>query len=216
MSNRLLEELHRHADCLVSMHTTMSAYDAEVFAAYKAPPKGSGVSEQLMLTCMAQFRPRFVLVMPDAARAADTTGHTHGSIDYQLLVAGKLAFMIELGGGGRCDNDHVRQGVEGLYGTIALLGLLDRPTVAQGSLTLVKDFRSITTSHGGLFRATARPGIELKAGEVYGRIIDLYGRVLNEARFDRPTGLVAIRRDPVIHFGERLCIAAVDYGSVSF
>ena len=216
MASRLLEELHRYADCLVSLHTTMSAYDAVVFAAYKTPPAGSGVSEPLMLKCMGQFGPRFVLVMPDAARAADTTGHTHGSIDYQILAAGKPAFMIELGGGGRCDNDHVRQAVEGLYGTAALLGLIDRPVTVQGRLMLVRDFRSVTTRCSGLFRASVQPGAELKAGEVYGRIIDLYGRVVEEARFDRPTGLVALRRDPVIHFGERLCIAAVDYGSISF
>ena len=147
MANRLLEELHRYADCLVSLHTTMSAYDAVVFAAYKTPPAGSGVSEHFMLRCMAQFRPRFVLVMPDVPRAADTTGHTHGSIDYQLLAAGKPAFMIELGGGGRCEPEYVRQGVEGLYATGALLGLVDLPVIADGNLTLVRDFRSITTTH---------------------------------------------------------------------
>jgi predicted deacylase len=215
IASRLLEVVQPHADCLVSLHTTMSSFDAVVFAAYKVPPRDSGVSEKLLLQCMAQFQPVFVCVMPDAARAGDTTGHTHGSIDYQMLKAGKPAFMIELGGGGRHDVGPIRQGVEGLLRTAAVLGLIERPIIPGGQLRLVRDFRSVTTDQGGLFRAARKPGPDvLKAGESFGQVINLYGRVESEPSFDRPASLIAVRRDPVAHFGDRLAIAAFGYETV--
>lgn len=211
IAHALNEIIRRHADILVSMHTTMASFDAVVFAAYKVPPQGSGVSEKTMLTCMAQFSPAFVCVMPDFARAGDTTGFTHGSIDYQMLRIGKPAFLIELGGGGRYDPDHVRQGIDGLTGTAALFGLIERTPKPHGRLLRVGDFRSVTTGKSGLFRASRRPGLdELKAGEPYGQIIDLHGRIVDEPAFDRSARLIAVRRDPVVHSGDRLSLAAFD------
>jgi predicted deacylase len=128
-----------------------------------------------------------------------------------MLRSGKPAFMIELGGGGHCNADIVRQGVEGLIGTAALLGLGGQPAAVADRLNVVRDFQSVTTSRGGLFRASARPGFEeLSAGQPYGRIVDLHGRPVEDASFDRPARLIAVRRDPVVHSGDRLAITAFD------
>lgn len=210
----LFAAVRAHADAFVSLHTTMAGFDAEVFAAYKAP-RDSRVSESLMLRCIAQFRPVFTCLMPEHARAADSTGDTSGSIDYQLLGLGKLAFMVELGGGGACDPTAVQQGVEGLYGTARLLGLLSGKPPATGPLLKVTEFRALTTGQGGLFRPAQPPGAAIHpAGAGYGTVIDLYGRVREVATCDRPYRLIATRRAPAVDTGDRLAIAALDWTTV--
>lgn len=203
-----------HADAFVSLHTTMAGFDAEVFAAYKAP-RDERVAEALMLRCIAQFRPAMVCLMPEHARPADSTGVTAGSIDYQLLGAGKLAIMVELGGGGWCDRAAVRQGVEGLTGTARLLGLLPGAAAAPGPMVKVTEFRALTTGAGGLFRPDLPPGATIHpAGTGYGTVIDLYGRTIETASCPRPYRLIATRRAPAVDTGDRLAIAAVDWAEI--
>ena len=205
----------RCADCFVSLHTTMASFDAVVFAAYKAP-RDDRVSEALMLRCMGQFRPAMVCLMPEHARPADSTGATAGSIDYQLLGAGRLAFMIELGGGGWCDPAAVAQGVEGLRGTARLLGLLPGAAAEVGALVKVTEFRALTTSAGGLFRPALPPGAAIQPADTpYGAVIDLFGREVEPATCDRPYRLIATRRAPAVDTGDRLAIAAVAWTETS-
>lgn len=205
------EIVNSAADHFVSLHTTSATFDSVVFAAYKEP-KHDKVSERLMLRCMAQFRPVFTCVMPEHPRAADATGVTAGSIDYQLLNAGKLAFMIELGSGGRFTPRHVKQGVEGLLGTAALLGLLPQDPLGSSSLTKVTEFRGLTTGKGGLFRPDLRPGCDRQeAGARYGRVIDLYGHTAENATLDKPYRLIAVRSHPTVDTGDRLAIAALNW-----
>ena len=204
------------ADALVSLHTTMASADAEPFAAYKAPPAGGAVTEAALLRLIGAFRPTLACLMPSHARPGDTTGHAAGTLDHLLLQAGRPAFMIELGGGGRCEPAHVAQGVAGLHGTAQLLGLLDGPAPALPErLIRVTHFRMPTAGTGGLFRARRRPadGV-VPAGEPFGEIIDLYGRPIERAAFDRPCRLIAVRRDPAVHFGDRLAIAALEWDEV--
>lgn len=204
-----------HADCLVSLHTTMASFDAVLFAAYKAPTDDR-VSSALMMRCIAQFRPAFVCLMPDHARPADSTGVTAGSIDYQLLRAGKLAFMIELGGGGVCHPPTIRQGVEGLIGTARVLGMLPGQAAPGGRLLQVTDFRALTTGAGGLFRVSLPPArAQLAAGTAYGTVIDLYGKTIETATCDRPFQLIAVRRAPAVDTGDRLAIAAVAWTEIA-
>lgn len=204
----------RYADCLVSMHTTMSTFNAVVFAAYKVP-RDARVSEALMLRCMGQFNPTFVLPMPDHARPGDSTGVTAGSIDFQILALGKLAFMIELAGGGVCDEAVVAQGVGGLYGTARILGMLPGAPAPAAPLTKVTLFRGLTCNHGGLFRAAHPAGAAIHAAGVpFGTIVDLYGRQLEAATAASDYRIIAMRRAPAVDTGDRLVIAALEWCEV--
>lgn len=206
------------ADALVSFHTMNSAFDCEPFAVYKHAAQADGVPEQQVLSLLAHFAPTCACLMPLHARAGELPGHLAGALDYWMLQAGKPAFMIELGAGGRVNEAHVAQGVRGLQGLAAALGLgpaaADAPSPAR-ELVRVSHYQHVTCTRGGLFERLAEPDTLLAAGQPYGRILDPYGRVLETLAFPAPARLIGVRRDPVVHSGDRVAFVAHAWDTVA-
>lgn len=211
---KLYAEVSACADALVSMHSMGTPFDCEPFAVYKIASSG-GVDEMTQLRLLAQFGPGYACYMPVHSRPGELPGHLAGSIDYQLLESGKPAFMIELGAGGRYDPRHVKQGVEGMSGVAGVLGMLPGAQRKVKSVVRVKRYQHVTCTRGGLFRAARRPDTALAANEVYGEIIDLHGRVVESLSIDHPVRLIGIRRDPVVHSGERVSFVAHEWDEVA-
>ncbi len=211
---KLFEAVSGCADALVSMHTMGTPFDCSPFAVYKVASTG-GIDEMTLLKMLAQFEPGYACYMPVHSRPGELPGHLAGSIDYQLLEAGKPSFMIELGAGGRRDEQHVKQGVEGMAGVAGLLGMLEGATRPVKTVRRVKRYQHVTCTRGGLFRASKRPDAVLGAGEVYGEIIDLHGKVVETLSIDHPVRLIGIRRDPVVHSGERVSFVAHEWDDVA-
>ncbi|MCK9511144.1 MAG: succinylglutamate desuccinylase/aspartoacylase family protein [Pigmentiphaga sp.] len=201
------------ADALVSFHTMGPAFDCEPFAVFKQAPAHAGVSESDVLRLLAHFEPGCACLMPLELRAGELPGHLAGALDYWMLEAGKPAFMIELGAGGRLDNRHVAKGVQGLKGMAGALGLFPGASAgaAPASLVRVNRYQHVTCASGGLFERLAEPDTELRSGQAYGRIMDLYGRVTETLSFSTPARLIGIRRDPVVHSGDRVAFVAHEW-----
>lgn len=211
LAHAMTEAMAGCADLLVSFHTVGPAFDSEPFAIYKQSSAHGAPDETELLALLAQFEPICACLMPLEHREGELPGHLAGAIDYWMLESGRPAFMIELGAGGRIDAEHVRRGVQGLTGLAQKMGILDGATPVNGSMLRVTQYRHATCAHGGLFRRVAEPTSMLAAGEPYGRITDLHGNVVETLSFDQPALLVAVRRDPVVHSGDRVCFAALQW-----
>jgi predicted deacylase len=209
----LTQAIDGAADALISLHTMGTPFECPPFAVYKLtePPK---VDEKALLRLISQFRPDCACWMPVHLRPGELPGHLAGAIDWQMLQAGKPAFMIELGAGGRCTPEHVRQGVEGLYGAARLLGLLDGKPLAAASVIKVSRYQHVTCSGGGLFRALVRPGSVVSAGTAWGEIIDLHGHRVETAVAANTLRVVGVRREPVVHSGDRIGFVAHEWDEV--
>lgn len=207
------------ADVLVSMHSMGTPFDCLPFAVYKLPSKPGANELKLLelelLRLLAQFQPGHACYMPVHLRPGELPGHLAGSIDYRMLESGKPAFMIELGAGGRCDPEHVQQGIAGFRGVAGLLGMLDGAARPVKSVNRVKRYQHVTCRRGGLFRGFKRPGATLAAGEPYGEILDLHGRRIESLAIANPAQLIGIRRDPVVHSGERVSFVAHEWDEVA-
>lgn len=203
------------ADLLVSFHTMGAAFDCEPFAVYKQSSAPGAPDETGLLALLAQFAPRCACLMPIEQREGELPGHLAGSIDYWMLQSGKPAFMIELGAGGRIHAGHVKQGVLGLAGVARMLGILPGAADDAGPVMRVTRYRHATCARGGLFRRAAEPDTMLAAGQPYGHISDLYGNVVETLSFEQPALLVGVRRDPVVHSGDRVAFAAVQWDQMA-
>ncbi|MBN9428491.1 MAG: succinylglutamate desuccinylase/aspartoacylase family protein [Burkholderiales bacterium] len=203
------------ADLLVSFHTMGSAFDCRPFAVYKQSSAPGAPDEAGLLVLMAQFAPSCACWMPIELREGELPGHLAGAIDYWMLEAGKPAFMIELGAGGRVDAEHVKQGVRGLTGVARKLGIVRGAAEADSPPLRVTRYRHATCARGGLFRRAAEPDTMLAAGQAYGHITDLYGKVVETLSFEQPALLVGVRRDPVVHSGDRVAFAALQWDRVA-
>jgi predicted deacylase len=208
----LTQALEGCADALVSLHTMGTPFECSPFAVYKLAPN---VGEKTLLGLIAQFRPSCACWMPVHMRPGELPGHLAGAIDWQMLQAGKPAFMVELGAGGRCTPEHVHQGVNGLTGVARMLGLLEGKPLEAASVVKVSRYEHVTCSRGGLFRALASPGQTLAAGAAWGEIIDLHGHRVETVVAPNAIRVVGVRREPVVHTGDRVGFVAHEWAEIN-
>lgn len=201
------------ADVVVNLHTMGTTFDADPYAVYKVHPNGR-VSEEALLSLVVPFAPAVACRMNVAGGTGELPGNLSGALDFQCLDRGQIAFMVELGGGGRLVPEHVAQGITGFEGLARRLGLLPGAAVAPAELRQVTKRRHVTCAEGGIFRAFARPAIIIPAGQPLGEVMDLHGVVREQVTLPFDALVIGIRRDPVVHFGDRVAFVAEHWSNV--
>src|SRR5260370_26444801 len=147
---------------MINMHTMSPPFEAEVYAVYKVHPNGL-VNENDLLRLIAPFKPSVACRMSVEPGKGELPGNIAGAFDYQMDALGIPAFMIELGAGGRATPEDIRQGIEGFFGVARELKMLEGSN-GMHKMRRVTKRGDITFKHGGLFRASRKPGETVKAG----------------------------------------------------
>lgn len=215
LAHALIGQFRGVADMLVSLHTMNPLFDSRLYCVYKVHPD-SGVSEQDQLKALSAFNPN-VACRQNVAGAGELPGNVAGGIDYQALAAGIPAFMAELGGGSRYEAHNVEAAVLGFRRLAAQLGILpalagDQPPT---SVRRVTKRNWVTFEKGGLFTPEIEAGATVEAGTVIGRSTDLFGEQIESFVAQVPTIVFGLRRDPVVHTGERAAFVATEWDSVA-
>ncbi|WP_195176170.1 M14 family metallopeptidase [Mesorhizobium sp. INR15] len=210
----LFDRFGKSADVVINIHTLGAPFDAAPYAVYKVHP-GARVSETELLAHIACFEPTIACRMPVANAAGELPGNIAGALDYQSLSQGAIAFMVELGGGGRLEEDHVEHGVAGLMRLAGKIGILAAPADP-----ISHRIRQVTTrAHrlakaGGLFEPKVLPGTAVSAGASIGSVRNLFGDVIEEIVVEADSWVIAVRRDPVVHSGDRVAFLATEWSDV--
>lgn len=215
LSAALFAEIRGVADMLVSLHTMNPLFDSKLYAVYKMHPD-SGVSEMEQLKALSVFNPN-VACRQNVAGAGELPGNVAGGIDYQALAAGIPSFMIELGAGSRYEAHNVEAAVLGFRRLAAQLGILPPldGDVAPTSVRRVTKRNWVTYEKGGLFTAEVEAGATVEAGTLVGRTIDLFGEEVETFVAEVPSVIFGLRRDPVVHTGERAAFVATQWDCVT-
>ncbi|MEW5422192.1 M14 family metallopeptidase [Amorphus sp. 3PC139-8] len=215
MSAALFDAAAAHADVLISMHTMNNLFNSDPYAVYKLHPDG-GVGEEKLFSMIRHFRPAVACRMAVKAGAGELPGNIPGAIDYQMLSRGKPAFMVELGSGSETNAECIRQGVAGLYGVAAEMGLLSAPMRDPApTLRRVTRRTHVMSREGGLFRTPLVPATTVAAGDPLGTICTLTGRLITEPAMEQDVLIIGIRKDPVVHTGDRIAFVALEWSDVS-
>jgi hypothetical protein len=209
LAHALFVEVKAVANAVVNMHTMSPPFEAKPYAVYKVHPNGK-VKESDLLRMIAPFRPVAACRMSVEPGLGELPGNIAGALDYQLDAIGIPAFMIELGCGGRADPNDIRQGVDGFIGVARELKMLEG---SNGALKLRRVTRRghVTFKDGGLFRTSRQPGEMVKAGEILGELIDMWGEVVDRPSLGQDILVIGIRRDPVVHSGDRVGFVAYEW-----
>lgn len=216
LAAKLFERFGGEADVTVNIHTLGTPFTALPYAVYKAHPNGI-VPEGRLLSLISCFNPTVACRMPVSGAGGELPGNIAGALDYQMLARGKAAFMVELGSGGCLDEVAVEQGVQGLVRLAGLLGMIEE----RSGRDFPRRLRRVTArahklaATGGLFEPLATPGVVVPAGTPLGRIRNLFGDVGEEIVVDVDSHIIAIRRDPVVHSGDRVAFLASRWDEVT-
>lgn len=210
LAHALMQEIEGTADLLINLHTMNALFDSKVYAVYKVHPD-SPLSETQLLQAIALFEPNVACRM-DVGGKGELPGNIAGALDYQCLARGVPAFMLELGGGSRYEAENVAQAEQGFLRLAAQMAIL--PSEAATSVNTGYRLRRVTgrgwvtCEHGGLFVPQASAGATLDAHSVLGTTMDIYGQALERIELARPGIVIGLRRDPVVHTGERAAFVA--------
>lgn len=216
LAHALMQEIQGTADLLVNLHTMNALFDSRVYAVYKVHPD-SPLPEAQMLRLISLFEPNVACRM-DVGGKGELPGNIAGALDYQCLALGIPAFMLELGGGSRYEAHNVAQAEKGFARLAAQLGILP----AQAGDTPPPSVRRVTKrgwltfAKGGLFVPEVEAGATLAASTVLGHSIDLYGNPQETMQLAHDGIIIGLRRDPVVHTGERAAFVAQQWDEVVF
>jgi predicted deacylase len=214
LAHALFENVRGCADALVNMHTMGHMFDSRPYAVYKLHPNGK-VGEKELLAMIAPFRPGVACRMRVEQGLGELPGNIAGALDYQMLALGVPAFMIELGSGSRAEAPYIEQGIAGCEDLARRMGIVPGTPGKFESLRRVTRRAHVTVTHGGLFRATKAPGELVRANEPLGTTMNLHGRVVETVAMPEDCIVIGMRRDPVVHFGDRAGFVALQWEDVT-
>ncbi len=209
----LFEEIRTHADVVVNFHTMNPYFDSAPYAVYKTAGDGAPAEAEL-LAALSCFSP-FVACRMSVTSSAELPGNNSGALDYQCLKLGKLAFMIELGGGSRQEAAYIEAGTAGLSRLARHLKMLaDDGDQKPDNVMRVTARRHVFCGEGGFFRQHAEAGTTLKAGEPLGTIRSAFGHLIETISFDADVKIIGLRTDPVVHSGDRVAFVGLEWDGV--
>lgn len=199
LAHHLYKEVLEGADFLIDLHTSGQNYDMPFLAGYRGEESGSdSISEKAAIV----FGADFVWRHPERSE-----GRTISVVEH--------AIYIESAGSGPTSPSTVTHYYEGVLRVLSLLGMIedaplgpDRSQIrVVGGGNLDRDMRSVG-SHG-VFITEVRHGDYIESGQVLGRVVDRYGRVIEEHRTDSPGWVIALKHRSPVHAGDMVvCIAA--------
>lgn len=223
VAHALFTEIRGSADMLINLHTMNALFDSKAYAVYKVHP-GSGITEADLLQAIALFSPNVACRM-DVGGKGELPGNIAGALDYQCLAAGIPAFMLELGGGSRYEAHNVALAEAGFAKLVRHLGILAQDSAtSQASGTAGSDVRHVrrvtkrgwlTFENGGLFVPEVEAGATLDTNTVLGKTMDLHGEFCEEIKLAQDGIIIGLRRDPVVHTGERAAFVAWEWDNYS-
>lgn len=215
LAHALFSEIKGTADMLINLHTMNALFDSKAYAVYKVHPE-SGVSEDDLLSAIALFSPNVACRM-DVGGKGELPGNIAGALDYQCLSVGIPAFMLELGGGSRYEAHNVALAERGFADLASRLGILPRGEAGSSPQQVRRVTRRgwLTFNTGGLFVPQVEAGATLDANSMLGQTIDILGQPTEEIRLARDGIVIGLRRDPVVHTGERAAFVAWEWDNYS-
>jgi predicted deacylase len=129
----------------------------------------------------------------------------HGLLDDALFVrlsrAGVPSILIEAGGGLPPSTETVRRGVSGVENVLRLLGSISGNVLPDREARVLRGFRIVTPSRGGLLEAAVELGEEVAVGQVLARVVDAHGDLLEEIRATAAGVILTMPLNPAIGTG---------------
>jgi predicted deacylase len=129
----------------------------------------------------------------------------HGLLDGALFVrlsrASVPSILIEAGGGLPPSVETVRRGVSGVENVLRELGSIPGEVRSNPEPRVLRGFRIVTPSRGGLLEAAVELGEEVVVGQVLARMTDAHGGLIEEIRAPAAGVVLTVPLNPAIGTG---------------
>lgn len=209
MNFAIFEEVKANATCVINLHTFGAVHHSEPYAVYKVQDGGS-VPEDLLLKYTSFFNPSVSCRM-NVSGAGELPGNVAGALDYQCVIRGIPAFMVELGRASDYQPENVELAIDGFVNLSKHLKLLSGEARLNKSVRRVTKRTWVMSDKGGLFLKSVAAKDIVRKGEEFGELWSIDGREKTRLLSEQDCIVIGIQRDPVLHSGEAYAFVGTEW-----
>jgi len=213
LAYQLFREIKEKANYLINFHTAATPFTASPYTVYKVVPGvKAGLNEKVEE--LARSFGTYANCKVDISSAkGELPGGLGGALDVNCALQGIPAFMAEVGGGGKFEEENIlaaERGIRNVMKSLRMIpGEMERP---EKQITITKR-RFLYCDKGGFLIMDAKPGAVLTRGQRIAHVIDLFSEVETiEAK--GKSYIILARVNPIVHTGDRVAFLGLDWSEV--
>jgi predicted deacylase len=172
LAYHLVQRAMRHADAYIDMH---GGDVPEALVPFNLYFETGSAEVDARSRSMAEVFGASALVV-QRSEGAPVTGLTYAT----AAMLGVPAIIAEDGGAGQYDGDVARRMLAGVENVLRSLEVLDGPVRNVAPPRRFERFVWVRSREAGFYRAEAKVGDELAAGQKLGTLVDFFGRTVEE------------------------------------
>jgi len=169
LAHTLLEASLRHGDVLLDLHSGGDLTITAHYTLFHNDGTEAGRESERLARCTGT---------PNVWNSLEEV--LSGAHFANFTKRGKPAVIVESGGGARVTPDDLDRLTQAIFGVCRGLGMLPGEPPRLPRYRLGGDAIYLKAVHGGLFLPLVQPGDDVMTGQVIGRIVDLFGDVVQE------------------------------------
>lgn len=210
----IFQEMKKHANYMVCLHTLGPVYDAVPYTVYKklanAAPEVNEMARKMALAVGMKANCRVDLT--DIGN--ELPGAINRNMDVNCMLNGIPAIMAECGSGGCLQPENIALAKNGLYNVMSLLGMIDRPIrYLRTDRFEVTKRKFPTCTRGGLFLPYVKADQILEKGTKIGKVFNGL-EDLEVIESDCTWRMLGVRNNPAVDTGEILGAVALEWTPV--
>ena len=196
IAHSLYDKLMRHCDYMVDVHTPTTGGRYAPFAFL--PPTRCGEAVARAEALARAFGADYILANDKGMYVGDKNPHTI------LGERGVPAFGVEIGEGGRVDEEDVRRGLRGVYNVLRAVGMLPGEPESFGRRLVIRTMTVIRASRGGMLHLEVKLNDEVERGQHVATIVNTFGETVEEIIAQSSGPVVRVATLPIVSSGERV------------
>jgi predicted deacylase len=196
IAHTLFDRLMRHADYMIDIHTPTTGGRYAPFAFL--PPTRCGIAVQQAEELARAFGADYILANDKGMYVGDKNPHTI------LGERGVPAFGVEIGEGGRLNEEDVAVGLRGLLNVLKKVGMLPGEPAFFGRQMVIRTMNVIRARRAGIVHLSVWLNDEVSEGQVVATITNPFGKVIEEIRANCSGPVVRVSTFPTVSSGERV------------
>jgi uncharacterized protein len=196
IAHTLFERLMRHADYMIDIHTPTTGGRYAPFAFL--PPTRCGDAVGRAEELARAFGADYILANDKGMYVGDKNPHTI------LGERGVPAFGVEIGEGGRLDEQDVCLGLRGLLNVLKKIGMLPGEPASFGRQMVIRTMNVIRARRAGIVHLNVWLNDEVAEGQIVATITNPFGKVIEEIRANCSGPVVRVSTFPTVSSGERV------------
>jgi len=210
VASTLFRKIKEKANYLINFHTAGTHYSALPYVVYKKIPGAKPEVFQKTEALAKAFGLAANCLVDLASAKGELPGNVAGALDVSCVLQGIPAFMAEVGGGGRFEEENIAIAEKGIWNVMKLLGMITGEIEMPRKQIVITSRRFLYANQAGFWVAEEKPGAILPKGQTIGRVIDLFSEV-EVIKAEQDLFMIQVRVNPVVHSGDRIAFLGLEW-----